>query len=151
MGWMPGAWNTYTIGFSGTIFALKVLLNSLDENDAGFGMSHFFRLDLPWRKIVWIELIMAHIMVPGSSFLGHLSGILGGIVFLPVFRYLLGNNAFRIFSQPRFHGSGTASGNPSHFDANHPHPIFAENERQPTANTELTANELRRRRLERFS
>ncbi|CAB3372928.1 Hypothetical predicted protein [Cloeon dipterum] len=52
------------VGFSGVIFALKVLTSE--------------QQDTSMRYAVWSELILIYLMVPGSSFMGHLAGILAG-------------------------------------------------------------------------
>jgi rhomboid domain-containing protein 1 len=53
--------------FSGVIFALKVLTS--EDQDAGV------------KYAVWSELILIYLLVPGSSFMGHLAGILAGLTF----------------------------------------------------------------------
>ncbi|KAF4519427.1 hypothetical protein B566_EDAN008654 [Ephemera danica] len=55
------------IGFSGVLFALKVL-TSEEQSTA-------------MRYAVWTELIVIYLLVPGSSFMGHLAGILAGLTF----------------------------------------------------------------------
>ncbi|CAB3372925.1 Hypothetical predicted protein [Cloeon dipterum] len=55
------------VGFSGVIFALKVLTSE--------------QQDTSMRYAVWSELILIYLMVPGSSFMGHLAGILAGLTF----------------------------------------------------------------------
>ncbi len=65
--------NQCVIGFSGVIFALKVLAN---DSDGDFGL--FF---VPKKMAVWAELFIIQLLVPNASFLGHLSGIVAGIVF----------------------------------------------------------------------
>ncbi|CAB3372927.1 Hypothetical predicted protein [Cloeon dipterum] len=49
---------------AGVIFALKVLTSE--------------QQDTSMRYAVWSELILIYLMVPGSSFMGHLAGILAG-------------------------------------------------------------------------
>jgi len=67
------------IGFSGVLFALKVV-NSCNYSQIGERES-FFGFLLPVKYAVWIELIVIQVMVPKASFLGHLGGILAGLVF----------------------------------------------------------------------
>ena len=75
--------NQCTIGFSGIIFALKVLA---DDSNGNFGL--FF---VPKKMAIWAELLIIQILVPNSSFVGHLSGIVAGIFvahFIPTFYYI---------------------------------------------------------------
>jgi rhomboid domain-containing protein 1 len=65
------------VGFSGVIFALKVLCNFDEE-----GMQLVYGFSVPLRFAAWAELITIHFLVPRSSFFGHLAGILAGLVFL---------------------------------------------------------------------
>lgn len=53
--------------FSGVIFALKVLTS--ENQDSGM------------KYAVWTELVLIYLLVPGSSFMGHLAGILAGLTF----------------------------------------------------------------------
>ncbi|XP_047317059.1 rhomboid-like protein 14, mitochondrial [Impatiens glandulifera] len=67
----------YAVGFSGVLFAMKVVLNSR----AGH-YTNVHGLIIPARYAAWAELIIIQMFVPGTSFLGHLGGILAGIVYL---------------------------------------------------------------------
>ncbi|XAR49768.1 Rhomboid protease [Bertholletia excelsa] len=67
----------YAVGFSGVLFAMKVILNSQSDN-----YSNIHGLVVPARHAAWAELIIIQMFVPGASFLGHLGGILAGIVYL---------------------------------------------------------------------
>lgn len=75
--------NNCCVGFSGVIFGLKVLVNSDDiyarhtEDIFGFSMP---------KRTVWAELILASLAGPQVSFLGHLCGILAGIIYLYIAR-----------------------------------------------------------------
>lgn len=57
-----------SIGFSGVIFALKVIVHHYDHQS----------IKMP----IWTELILIQLLAPNSSFIGHLSGILAGYVFI---------------------------------------------------------------------
>ena len=65
------------VGFSGVIFALKVLY-TFDEE--GTQLVHGF--SVPLRFAAWAELIAIHFLVPNSSFYGHLAGIIAGMLFI---------------------------------------------------------------------
>ncbi|KAK1407833.1 hypothetical protein QVD17_39460 [Tagetes erecta] len=70
-------YNEYAVGFSGVLFAMKVVLNSYSGPYTSF---HGFMV--PTKYAAWAELILIQLLVPGVSFLGHLGGILAGIVYL---------------------------------------------------------------------
>jgi rhomboid domain-containing protein 1 len=53
--------------YSGVLFALKVLTSEEQSTSMKYA--------------VWTELILIYLLVPGSSFMGHLAGILAGMTF----------------------------------------------------------------------
>lgn len=67
----------FSVGFSGVLFAMKVVLNSRSDED-----TYVHGLIVPARYSAWVELILIQMFVPGVSFLGHLSGILAGFFYL---------------------------------------------------------------------
>ncbi|MCL7049037.1 hypothetical protein MKW94_018852 [Papaver nudicaule] len=67
----------YSVGFSGVLFAMKVVLNSQSDN-----YTNVYGLMVPARHAAWAELILIQMFVPNVSFLGHLGGILAGILYL---------------------------------------------------------------------
>lgn len=66
----------YAVGFSGVLFAMKVVLNSQID------YSNIHGLIIPSRLAAWAELILIQMFVPDVSFIGHLGGILAGILYL---------------------------------------------------------------------
>lgn len=70
-------YKTCAIGFSGVIFALKVLTTSYWET----GQRRYFGIRVPGKYAVWAELIAIQLMVPNASFVGHLAGILVGVCY----------------------------------------------------------------------
>nr|DAD32876.1 TPA_asm: hypothetical protein HUJ06_011727 [Nelumbo nucifera] len=70
-------YHEHAVGFSGVLFAMKVILNSQSEN-----YTYVHGLIVPARHAAWAELILIQMFVPGVSFLGHLGGILAGILYL---------------------------------------------------------------------
>ncbi|XP_021889495.1 rhomboid-like protein 14, mitochondrial isoform X1 [Carica papaya] len=67
----------YSAGFSGVLFAMKVVLHSQSED-----YTNVHGLVVPARYAAWAELILIQMFVPGVSFLGHLGGVLAGILYL---------------------------------------------------------------------
>lgn len=70
-------YSEYAVGFSGVLFGMKVVLNSQSEN-----YTNVHGLIVPARYAAWAELIIIQMFVPGVSFLGHLGGILAGLLYL---------------------------------------------------------------------
>ncbi|KAI9989570.1 hypothetical protein PInf_019855 [Phytophthora infestans] len=70
---MPGPLHQCSVGFSGVLFALKVLLN---HNSPAFSSVYGFQV--PTKYAAWLELVVIHFLVPRSSFIGHMCGILAG-------------------------------------------------------------------------
>ena len=69
---------TCAVGFSGVIFALKVVTTHLEPP----GMTYIFGIPVPKRLAVWGELVLISVLFPNASFVGHLSGILVGVAFV---------------------------------------------------------------------
>lgn len=70
--------NVCAVGFSGVIFAVKVLTTHLQPNH----MSYVFGIGIPSKLAVWAELILISVLNPNASFIGHLAGILVGLAFV---------------------------------------------------------------------
>ncbi|KAK9080081.1 hypothetical protein SSX86_001756 [Deinandra increscens subsp. villosa] len=67
----------YAAGFSGVLFAMKVVLNSQSGSH-----SNIYGVPVPAKYAAWAELIIIQLLVPGVSFMGHLGGILAGLVYV---------------------------------------------------------------------
>ncbi|KAL9244205.1 hypothetical protein vseg_018007 [Gypsophila vaccaria] len=80
-------YSEYAVGFSGVLFAMKVVLNSQADN-----YTFVHGVLVPSRHAAWAELILIQLFVPGVSFLGHLGGILAGILYLHIKRSYSGPN-----------------------------------------------------------
>ncbi|XP_026672495.1 rhomboid-related protein 4-like [Ceratina calcarata] len=81
---LTGDFGYYTqcaIGFSAVLFALKVIV-VCEEHDR---MQNVGGLRVPSKIAVWVELILIHLLVPHSSFVGHLGGILVGCLYCYTF------------------------------------------------------------------
>lgn len=76
-GYKTAYYDDYSVGFSGVLFAMKVVLYSQSDSYA-----YVHGLMVPARYAAWAELILIQMLVPGVSFLGHLGGILAGIAYL---------------------------------------------------------------------
>ncbi|KXZ53472.1 hypothetical protein GPECTOR_7g922 [Gonium pectorale] len=63
------------VGFSAVLFGLKVVLN---HDSPGF--SQVMGVTLPTKYLCWAELVLASYLNPSASFLGHLAGILAGLL-----------------------------------------------------------------------
>ncbi|CAI0456414.1 unnamed protein product [Linum tenue] len=87
-------YSEYAVGFSGVLFAMKVVLNSQSADYA-----HVHGLVVPSRYAAWAELILIQMFAPGVSFLGHLGGILAGMLYLKL--------------KGEYSGSGSGSGSGS--------------------------------------
>lgn len=68
------------VGFSGVIFALKVLNNCYFPGRSRrlFGVD----INLPAGQVVWLELVLIQLVTPNASLVGHLAGILVGLAYV---------------------------------------------------------------------
>ncbi|XP_060928818.1 rhomboid-related protein 4 [Limanda limanda] len=65
------------VGFSGVLFALKVVCNHYHPG----GVTHVMGIPVANRYASWAELVIIHVTSPGTSFVGHLAGILVGLLY----------------------------------------------------------------------
>uniref|UniRef100_A0A673C2C1 Rhomboid domain containing 1 n=1 Tax=Sphaeramia orbicularis TaxID=375764 RepID=A0A673C2C1_9TELE len=63
---------TCAVGFSGVLFGLKVLSNHYYPG----GVTYMMGIPVSNRYASWVELVLIHVTSPGTSFIGHLAGIL---------------------------------------------------------------------------
>ncbi|XP_062242614.1 rhomboid-related protein 4 [Platichthys flesus] len=68
---------TCAVGFSGVLFALKVVCNHYQPG----GVTHVMGIPVANRYASWAELVIIHVTSPGTSFVGHLAGILVGLLY----------------------------------------------------------------------
>ncbi|XP_054556087.1 rhomboid-related protein 4 [Talpa occidentalis] len=66
------------VGFSGVLFALKVLNNHYCPG----GFVNVMGFPVPNKFACWAELVVIHFISPGASFAGHLAGILVGLMYV---------------------------------------------------------------------
>ena len=86
--------NNCAIGFSGVIFALKILVG---DSDGDFGL-----FTVPRSISIWAELLIIQLLVPNSSFVGHVSGILAGLTLtklIPLFLCLTVSTPIQIMKK----------------------------------------------------
>ncbi|KAI9333118.1 hypothetical protein BDR26DRAFT_868614 [Obelidium mucronatum] len=72
-----GLWTGCVAGLSGVIFALI----SLEANKGDLQTQDFFGVKVPGAMFPWFLLIVTQFMFMSSSFFGHLSGILAGVLY----------------------------------------------------------------------
>lgn len=95
-----GYYTTCAIGFSATLFALKVIV-LCEERDR---LHNINRSQVPSKLAVWVELILIHLFVPNSSLVGHLGGILVGCLYSYTFvGEMIDNMIHTITGKPIIH------------------------------------------------
>ena len=79
-------WKTSSIGFSGVLYTLSMIFNTITGNTKTliFGM-----ILVPSYLQPWVKLFLTSILIPNSSFIGHLSGIFVGYIYIIGFRKFL--------------------------------------------------------------
>ncbi|GAB5372658.1 hypothetical protein AAMO2058_001683600 [Amorphochlora amoebiformis] len=89
--------NTCAIGYSAVLFAYKVVLNHASPR-----WTRIWGFSIPLKYACWAELVLISIMTPNASFIGHLCGILAGLI------YVYGYNFVQptLQSVPRSDGDG---------------------------------------------
>ena len=85
-------YSEYAVGFSGVLFGMKVVLNSRSDD-----YTFVHGVVVPSRYAAWAELILIQMFVPGVSFLGHLGGILAGILYMKLRRHYSGSDPITAF------------------------------------------------------
>ncbi|DBA73261.1 hypothetical protein WJX77_008868 [Trebouxia sp. C0004] len=76
-------YSTCAVGFSAVLFAMKVVLNSNSPD-----WTSVAGISLPTKYVTWAELLYIQLLTPNASFLGHLAGILAGMLHVTVFQRL---------------------------------------------------------------
>ena len=66
-----------TVGFSGVLFGMKVILNLKSPTHA-----NVYGILVPTRYVAWFELVLVQTFVPGGSFFSHVCGILAGVLYI---------------------------------------------------------------------
>ncbi|KAL2653952.1 hypothetical protein R1flu_022080 [Riccia fluitans] len=76
------------VGFSAVLFALKMVLN---WNSPDY--TNVYGILVPSRYAAWAELVFIQMFVPGTSFLGHLCGVVAGLLYIHGSYLLTGSRA----------------------------------------------------------
>lgn len=71
--------HTCAAGFSGVIFALKVVTT---YNLPMSSMTNVYLFNVPSRFACWVELVLIQVVAPATSFTGHLAGIIVGLLYV---------------------------------------------------------------------
>ncbi|XP_056230326.1 rhomboid-related protein 4-like [Seriola aureovittata] len=69
--------NECAVGFSGVLFALKVVGNHYNPG----GVTYMLNIRVSNRFASWVELVLIYLINPGTSLVGHLAGILVGLLY----------------------------------------------------------------------
>jgi membrane associated rhomboid family serine protease len=140
------------VGFSGVLFAMKVVLNYGDHAAGSAATSSVWGVRVASRHAHWLEILVSGYLSPRSSLVGHACGALAGMCWLqlPLLHALVNSlkagRARRAPARNRFtDGRGTAGPAPA---PRRPAPPPAEDQPIPPANRD--ADEVRRRRVARF-
>jgi rhomboid domain-containing protein 1 len=70
------------VGFSAVLFSLKYVWNSQSPGSS----TYVGGIQVPTRYAAWLELALISLMTPNASFLGHLAGILAGVLYVKFLR-----------------------------------------------------------------
>ncbi|CAN0522665.1 unnamed protein product, partial [Ectocarpus sp. 8 AP-2014] len=86
---VPSPMHACAVGFSGVLFALKYVLSRRSPGSqcrvvACFPLQKMYAqvmgFSVHTRYATWLELVLISFIVPNASFLGHLCGILAGVL-----------------------------------------------------------------------
>ncbi|XP_059145464.1 rhomboid-related protein 4-like isoform X1 [Physella acuta] len=125
------------VGFSGVLFALKVLVTHYSPAS----VKVIYGIPFNTKYVYWVELVLIQMAAPNASFVGHLAGILVGLAyvkgplkFLMDIFYPFGIQTNRHFSsdtgssrhqqRQRFQFSGRTGYRPSTQARSQPRPFF---------------------------
>ncbi|KAG0537355.1 hypothetical protein BDA96_03G142000 [Sorghum bicolor] len=75
-------YDEFCIGFSGVLFGIKAVSMSAHAAESGDFLHLAGMVVIPAKYAVWAELLLVQALMPNTSFVGHLGGILAGHVYL---------------------------------------------------------------------
>jgi membrane associated rhomboid family serine protease len=108
------------VGFSAVLFSLKYVLNQRSAH-----IESVFGFPVPSKYAAWLELVLISVVTPNASFIGHLAGILAGVLYVhgpTQIIFMIPNLLEGFFSRSssgsnggraRTYGSGRATNNPN--------------------------------------
>lgn len=158
-GYQQSGYSTCAVGFSAVLFSLKYVLNHNSSSH-----TTIFGITVPTKQAAWLELVITSVFNPHASFLGHLCGILAGILYvhLPIlprsYRYMdadgflhhiRGYDFFNTRPSPRNRQSYRTYASYS-YNAMRESEQWQEPETRAPSASPLDTNEIRNRRLNRF-
>lgn len=134
------------VGFSGILFAMKVVLNHTTHAPDSTERSSVWGVRVAARHAHWLEIVVSSYVNPRSSFVVHAAGAAAGLLWVEkprITALLLATTATKRAPRPRYtYSAGTA---------NTPPPACASpDDAHRTPPAPATAETLRRRRVERF-
>jgi rhomboid domain-containing protein 1 len=74
--------NSCAVGFSAVLFSMKYVWNEISP-----GSSNVMGFSVPTKWAAWVELVVISLLTPNVSFMGHLAGILAGVLYMKYARY----------------------------------------------------------------
>ena len=137
------------VGFSGVLFAMKVVLDENNNNNNAWGI----------RQAAWAEVFLASYLNPRSSLLGHGAGIIAGALWRHVLSATRSRRTPHPTNNPQYHRRGTTRYTYA-YGTTHPPEGATPSQRQgaPASGSgpqhhqrSATAADLRRRRVDRFT
>lgn len=146
---------TCAVGFSGVIFALKVLCTHYLRNEGS--VNFLMGIPIPSRYAFWAELLYISLISPNASFVGHLAGILVGLAYtqgpleilVDTIEKILTGGASSPNRNQRFRSSGTTGFG---YNSNQYEESYgAQPSAPPNDYWHPNSEDLRRRRAERYS
>ncbi|XP_069753392.1 rhomboid-related protein 4 isoform X2 [Narcine bancroftii] len=104
------------VGFSGVLFALKVVNGYYNPG----GITYVMGIPVREQYACWAELVAIHLIAPRSSFVGHLSGIIVGLMYIkgPLKKLMEGDivsSSNYPRQQTRFNNRGYSGNNASRY------------------------------------
>eukprot|EP01031_Cornospumella_fuschlensis_P027847 gene27847-33628_t len=97
-------YDSCAIGFSAVLFSLKYVLNHNSPTHTSI-----LGLQIPSKWAAWAELVLASLLSPQASFLGHLAGILAGYLYVHMHKAWNGLHSSRA-GHGGVYGSGYVGG-----------------------------------------
>ncbi|CAK8678610.1 rhomboid-related protein 4-like isoform X1 [Clavelina lepadiformis] len=108
----PSYINQCALGFSGVVFAVKVVTTHMMPRSTSMIMGF---IPVNSRFACWLELLLIQVLIPNASFTGHLAGILVGLAYVQETLRRIVEWPLAAFTRPAYAGpsytyySGTTS------------------------------------------